>query len=279
MEQLALAMVLKKIDELPSLPVVTSEVINLIENPEISAQQVSESISKDQVLTGKILKMVNSAYYGLPRKVATLTEAVTILGMDTLRTLTIGFSAYRTFSYGPGVKGLTTNQVLQHSLACAGAAKAISQRIGYQMAEQAFLAGLLHDIGKMVLVNFLKEEYTQVIEKTNAEEKNLVMAEVEVLGLDHAQLGKMLAEKWNLPDILIAPIANHHKPDRNSEHLLITQIVHLANALAVTAGYGMGNDRDYFLDMRTLDDVKLSFEDIMGMVPEVRGYVSTDLLI
>lgn len=278
MDQLALALVLKKVNELPSLPIVTNKVITLIDDPEVSAPQVCEMICRDQVLTTKILKLVNSAYYGLPRKVSTLTDAVTILGLDTLRTLTISVSAFRTFSKGAGVKGLTSNQVWQHSIACAAAAKIIARKISFAQAEQAFLAGLLHDIGKMVLLNFLPEEYSLAIEKTNTDGINLVRAEMEVFGIDHAQLGKILVEKWNLPDILTEPIAGHHKPGQGGEHLLITRIVHLANAVAVSAGYGLGNDRDYFLDLRSLQDTGLSFEELMNPVQEIRGFVNMDIL-
>ncbi|MFZ5639737.1 MAG: HDOD domain-containing protein [Bacillota bacterium] len=278
MDQLALANVLKKINELPSLPVVTNRVIEMTDNLEVPAQKVCEVISRDQVLTSKILKLVNSAYYGLPRRISTLTEAVTILGMETIRTLAIGISAFRAFGQGAGVKGLSAVKVLQHSVACATAAKIIARKTGFPMTEQAFLAGLLHDIGKLVMMNFLKDEYTMVVEKTNTEEINLIRAETEVLGIDHAQLGKMLAEKWNLPDILKEPIAGHHKPKPDSEHLMITQIVHLANAVAVSAGYGLGNERDYFLDLSSLQDVGLSFDTLMTLIPEIRGQIPSDIL-
>jgi putative nucleotidyltransferase with HDIG domain len=229
-------------------------------------------------LTSKILKLVNSAYYGLPRRISTLTEAVAILGMETVRTLAIGVSAFRTFGQGSGVRGLSAVKVLQHSVACAAAAKIIARKTGFPMAEQAFLAGLLHDIGKLVMLNFLKDEYTVIVEKTNTEEINLIRAETEILGIDHAQLGKMLAEKWNLPDVLKEPIAGHHKPRPGAEHLMISQIVHLANAVAVSAGYGLGNERDYFLDLSCLQDVGLSFDALMALIPEIRGQIPADIL-
>lgn len=163
MDQLALARVLTKVNELPSLPMVTNKVIELIDDPEVNALQVCEVICRDQVLTSRILKLVNSAYYGLPRKISTLTEAVTILGMETLRTLAIGISAIRSFGPGTGVRGLTAEQVIQHSVACAATAKIIARKIDFPLAEQAFLAGLLHDIGKMVMMNFLKDEYSLAV--------------------------------------------------------------------------------------------------------------------
>lgn len=278
MDQLILARVLTKVNELPSLPLVTNRVIELIDDPEACAQQICDVICRDQVLTSRILKLVNSAYYGLPRRISTLTEAVTILGMETLRTMAIGISAFRTFGPDAGVRGLSADQVMQHSVACAATAKIIARRIDFPLAEQVFLAGLLHDIGKMVMLNFLKDEYALALEKTQNEEMGLPMAETEVMGLDHAKLGKILAEKWNLPDILIEPIACHHKPNRDSEHFPVTRIVHLANAVTVTAGYGLGNEQDFFLDMRCLQDIGLSFDDLMGLVPEVRGSIPTDFL-
>lgn len=276
MDQLALARILKKVNELPSLPGIANRVIQLIDDPEAPSRHLCEVISRDQVLTSKILKMVNSAYYGLPRKISTLTEAVTILGLETLRTLAIGISAFRTLGYDTGVKGLSAGRVIQHSVACAAAAKLIARKIDFPMAEQAFLAGLLHDIGKMVMLKFLSDEYALIVEKTNTEEINVVRAETEVLGIDHAQLGKILAEKWNLPDVLAEPIATHHKPEKDSENLLITEIVHLANAVAVSAGYGLGNNQDYFLDLSSLKDVGLSFDELMGLVSEVRGHIPAD---
>lgn len=279
MDQLTLAQIMRKLGELPALPHVTTKVLQLIDNPESSSQDICGVLVQDQVLTTKVLRLVNSAYYGLPRKVATITEAVTILGFETVKTLVLGVSVYKTLWRLGKSKVLLPEQIWKHSIATASASRILAKEFNFEHVEQAFVAGLLHDIGKMVLNTLMAEQYEEVLKLVNTKEVKLMKAEREILEFDHAFIGHMVAQKWNLPETLVEPIGLHHRPMAAQSHSKLTYIVHLGNAIAILAGFGLGNDKDFHLDGKVLTKMNMSFDQLVCLASEVSSWVTSEVLL
>lgn len=278
LDQLTLAKIMMKINELPFLPSVTSRVVELTEDPKTTTAQLSDVISQDQVLVTKALKMVNSAYYGLPRKIASVTEAVTILGLDTLRTVVIGASVYSTINQISQKNGFKQESLWRHSAASGAAARILSIKLGIKQKEHAFVAGLLHDIGKIIILSFLPDEYFNIIKTSEASNKTLFETEKEVLNFTHTDVGKIVAQKWGFPSVLVDTIGNHHDFAHQGENHELIAVVHLSNAVSKMAGYGSGQKEMISVNPELLDKSGLEFHDLCVVADEIKGKISVDFL-
>lgn len=198
-------------------------------------------ISRDASLTSKTLKLVNSAFYGFPKKINSITRAIVILGFNKIKNIALSASIFETFRGVTG-RGFDTKRFWEHSLAVAIATEVVAKDAGLEEQEDAFVAGLLHDIGKIIIAAHLKNEFIAIVK--SVEEEGLLMAEAEekVLGANHALIGKWLGEKWKFPDGLVAPTARHHQPRLAREFRELTYAVHLADILARALGVGNGGD-------------------------------------
>ncbi len=275
MDQLTLAKIMMKVNELPVFSQITSRIIEIINDPKTTTDQICDVIGQDQVIVTKALKIVNSAYYGLPRKIATIKEAVTMLGTDTLRTLVIGASVYTTLEHLSGGKKQVVESMWRHAAACAAASRIIALRIGIHDQEHAFVAGLLHDIGKSLLLFVKPKEYYNVITSTESG-FNLIETEQELLGLTHTQVGKIAAEKWNLPPLLVSVIGDHHDDNQQDSQLLT--VVRIADSVSNLAGYSFGGSNNITISTDLLTDCGLTYEDLCRISDELRGKISIDFL-
>jgi len=240
--ELSLNDVVQKVDELPALPHVTYKVLQLTSNPRTNLTELADTIAQDQVLTAKVLRMANSAYYGYARRIYGIMEALLILGFSTVRNLVLAASVYNVMDME--VKGyfLPKGDLWRHSMATALTARSLARKVGYELSDQAFIAGLLHDIGKIVLNTYMKELFDHVLEKVYRENIPFMEAEQQILGFDHTAVGSRVAEKWNLPEELVEAIANHHTPSRARHNPKLTSIVHVADAASMSMGIGLGGD-------------------------------------
>jgi HD-like signal output (HDOD) protein len=230
----------ENIKDLPTLPVVANNVIQITQNPKSSALEVGKAISQDQALTSKVLRMANSAYYGFPQKITTINHAIVILGFSTIRNLVLAVSVFDMFSKRSG--NFDREGFWKHSLACGVTAKLIAKRLGINNFEEIFISGLIHDLGKLVLDGYFGEEFTRVIDLVKVKGILIREAEQELLGLDHAAVGGLLAHKWNLPPPLLKGIRFHHNPPQAGESMRVAAIVHVADVLCRAAGMGNGGD-------------------------------------
>jgi HD-like signal output (HDOD) protein len=215
---------------LTSLPNVFMEICNVINDPRSSAVHISDVISKDMNLSAKLLKIVNSAFYGFPSKIHTISRAVTIIGTKQLSTLALGASAIKIFKNIPtGIVDMES--FWRHSIACGISARMIASYMNIINTERLFVAGLLHDIGRIILYTRIPHPAREIL--TWAAQANVLLrdAETEVLGWDHAQLGGMLLKKWTFPLMLEHGVAYHHDPFK-SQHPLEASIVCLSDVLA-----------------------------------------------
>ncbi len=226
---------LKQIKNLPTLPGIVGKLSKMADDPDTTTEQMGRVLSKDHILAAKLLMLVNSAFYGFPQKISSLSSAIILLGFNVIKSLIISASIFE----------LMENEDLElweHSLGCAVVCNVLAKRLEINDPEEVSTAGLIHDIGKVAIKIELPKEYGQ-IEKLVAE-GNIAMreAEMKVLGLNHAEVGGWLAKSWNLPDKLVEPIACHHAPKKAREERLATAIIHFSDIMIRGMGYGHGRD-------------------------------------
>lgn len=242
MPPIVLDKLIARVEDLPALPEVVDEVIRLTESPDSTPQDLNRVISRDQSLTARVLRLANSAYYGFARRISTVTDAVILLGFNTVRNLVMAASVHRVLDREvPGYE-LARGELWQHSLTAAMTARLLARQARYRQHEQAFVAGLLHDIGKVVLSYYVAEAYQELLRRVNEDGVPFMQAEAEIFGFDHAEVGSLVAKKWNLPEELVEAIANHHQPQEAKVNPRLTAITHLADAGALMLGLGVGAD-------------------------------------
>ncbi|NBC11393.1 MAG: HDOD domain-containing protein [Planctomycetes bacterium] len=197
---------------LPSLPTIAIEVIELCRQQDINIKQIATTISNDPALSSKILKTVNSSFYGLSQRVSTISHALVILGLNSVKTLALGFSLIDKFK-DEGQQHFDLMLLWKRSLYGAVGSRLIAQHAGLLQHEEAFLAGLLKDIGVMAMIQTLGEEYVHVLAQVADQPHTLWQTEQQAYGADHAEIGAALGAQWKLPPVLTDPIRWHEQPD------------------------------------------------------------------
>jgi putative nucleotidyltransferase with HDIG domain len=228
MTPLTLDEVVDRLQELPSLPAVVMELLTSIEQEDADISVLAKKVSHDQALTAKTLRLANSSTYGLQVKVTTIQQAITFLGFQTTRDLITAAAITGCFAEGK-CAGFNDKAFWRHSIATAACTRVLARRMRLNQ-DYAFTTGLLHDIGRLVLVSTHPERYAEVIAWRAAHDSELLEAERAVLGIDHLAAGIALAEHWNFSDTMKLAIAHHHEPDADGAGFLAT-VIHVANAI------------------------------------------------
>jgi putative nucleotidyltransferase with HDIG domain len=234
--------IIARVEDLPTLPRTVLRITELVNDPRASAKDLSIIITDDQVLTARLLKLVNSSFYGFPQRVSTVTGAIVLLGFDAIRNLLLTTSVLDLFPARIAHVRRDQEQLWDHSLACAIGAKSIGNFLRHDKLEELFVAGLLHDIGKIVEMMFLPDEFARITERVRAEGVLISSAEQDLLGCTHADIGRLLAERWNLPAKLVGVIARHHTPAAAGAFAIESSIVHLSDILTRALDLGSGGD-------------------------------------
>jgi putative nucleotidyltransferase with HDIG domain len=190
----------------------------------------------------------------------------------------IGASVYKTLNSIKGKRAVNPEKIWRHAGACAVASKMLAKKLGIKKQEQAFMAGLLHDIGKIILNSFLHEEYSQVLEMAETGNCTVNQAEMEILNTTHAELGQMVAEKWNLPATLVEPIGLHHDPLNRCENIDLVQIVHMADSMAIRAGYNSTGIDNVSPDSNVLGKWGIEYGDFFKMSDEMKGNITVEFI-
>jgi HD-like signal output (HDOD) protein len=232
----------KSILNLPTLPTIAARLIDLVDNPKTSASQIGALISEDQVLTARLLKMVNSAYYGLGREVSNVQQAIVLLGFDNVRELSLGVSVLNAFRSAKGNAILDMNAFWDHSAYVGLVCRSLAKKYLPSLASEAFTAGLLHDIGKVVLIQYMAKEFGEALSMAKEQKKELYLVEKELLGVDHGEIGSWLGEKWKLPANLCTAMHHHHYPHLAQEHASLATIVALGDLLCRIMKAGNGGN-------------------------------------
>ncbi|MBI3555731.1 MAG: HDOD domain-containing protein [Deltaproteobacteria bacterium] len=237
---------LEKLNDIPTLPIVASKVNDLINNPNSSAADIAGILKKDQVLTAKVLKLINSSYYGIPGEVTDVRRALAFLGFNTLAQLVLGLSVFSLFP-GEGDQEFPLVDFWRHALATAVCSELIAKRVKYSKPEECFTCGLLHDIGKIVMHEIAHDMFVNVVQYAREHKISFIEAEGALDVPNHAFLGEYIAAKWGLPAVIRSAIRYHHLDVRTAATILPgtkppIYIVSLANALVVNIGIGHSGD-------------------------------------
>ncbi len=203
--------IVKQVGNMPSLPTIFYEIREAVDDPHSTSGKIGDIISKDQSLAARLLRLSNSAFYGFPRSIDTISEAVTMIGLRQVRDLALATCVIQCFEDLPP-DFVTVEEFWIHNISCGIAAKLIAAETGLRDTERLFVSGLLHDIGRALMYIKLPEESLLIFNLCNERESLEHKVEPEVLGFDHSDLGACLLETWQLPKSLIEAVEHHHRP-------------------------------------------------------------------
>lgn len=265
---------IQRVQDLPTLPSTIVRIIELVEDPTSTSNDLAEVISKDQSISSVILRLVNSAFYGHMRQVSSISHAVVILGYKTVQTMALGVSIFHS-SAGGKRSAFDRTGFWTHCIGVATISRKLLDRRKFRSgvdAETVFLSGLLHDLGKVVFDNYFNEEYARVVETAKAEKAWVRDIEERVFEMDHAEAGYYLARKWLFPSPVISAIRCHHKPSdcEDDDVCKVTSaIVHIADHLCRKLGIGSGgDDAQVALDPNALSIADINEEDLAFVLEE-----------
>lgn len=229
---------IESIDNLPPFPAIVTRLIKVVNSPDSSADDAASLIEKDPALTSKMIRLANSAFYGIPRSISSVSSAVVILGFNTIRSLVLSASVMKIFS-GSQKQAIDKDRFWKHSIVCAMASKIIVRHfINVRMMdpESAFCSGILHDIGKLIFNEFMSEEYAEVRKYSEANGVSSLEAESKILGINHSEIGRIVSDKWSLPLDLEYSLVHHHNPAASENLIDLVSVIHYADLLAHEMG-------------------------------------------
>lgn len=232
----------EEIESLPTLPVIVQQIQKLIVNPKSNMSQIAQVIENDQAISARVIRLVNSAFYGMRERISSIQRAIVILGLNTVKNIVIGVSIVKTFNDSIETTFFEREKFWLHTLSTAMGSKLIAQHLHKPEPEDYFLAGLLHDIGLLIIDQFFHKEFAQIIQDSQKNKAEYLVSEQKVLGLSHGEVGEILARKWNMPEFIIDSIRYHHLPTSITKDAEANRdkvaIVHLADAKSLKTESG-----------------------------------------
>lgn len=269
----------KYIDRMPSLSTTVTKVLEVCNTPNTSPNDLNRVISLDPVLTGQVLKLINSAYYSLSNQITSLARAIIMLGLNTVKNLALSTAIIGTIGKQDSFKSLPMDAFWSHSICVGVTAKALAaqKKVPASEREEYFVAGMLHDLGKIPLNNCFASDYMQALQLADLEQGPLMRSEKLLVGIDHGLAGQMIGEKWQLNDTIVQSLAYHHTPELASEkNRMLVATVALANLYANI--YEIGSAGDLFpesaLLMNVLDMMEMTWDDFTPLYNVVRSEIN-----
>jgi len=252
--------IISQIESLPSLPSIYTEIVKEMQADDPAIKKVGEIISKDLSMTAKILQMVNSAFFGLFRKINSPEQAVMMLGLETIKALVLSVKIFSEFNQ-KSFSWFQIDDLFNHSLTVSLYAKTIikNENLGQELINNSMMAGLLHDLGKLILATNFEKPYRQVLAAAQGTGKNLLDLEYEAFGTSHAEIGAYLMGLWRLDNSIIEAIAFHHLPARSiTQNIGLLTAVHVANALVHEARTPADQNTELQCDTEYLDKLEIT---------------------
>jgi putative nucleotidyltransferase with HDIG domain len=234
--------IMAQVKAFPGMPDTSAKLLTMLKDQDSSAAQIEEILKYDPGLTANILKLTNSAYFGIPSKVRSVKQAIVMLGWKRLLQMVMTMCMSTVMRKPVPGYDLSQGELWRHSVAVSVAAELVVKALKIPGADEVFTAALLHDVGKLVLGGFVQDDI-QEIEAMVAKGIAFEVAEFIVLGTDHANIGARILEKWSFPAELVNAVGMHHDPDACENHCTFSDIVHVANILGLMIGYGKGGNR------------------------------------
>jgi HD-like signal output (HDOD) protein len=260
---------IREISHIATLPEITLKIIDLVEDPSSTAQDLHHVISNDPALCSRILKVVNSSFYGLPGQIASINRAIVMLGLNAVKNIAIAASLAKLFRGGELTPSFNAKDLWTHSNATAAGCKIICSTVGLGLGDEAYLSGLIHDIGIMVEMQYDRNKLIEVVEACGANKEGvpsvgMLEAEERIFGATHQHFGTALCEKWKFPATFANVTGYHHRPNEApSEHKTIVSIVHVADRIAAEVAGGFRLDLpDTEIHPATLEQLKLTTEKL-----------------
>jgi HD-like signal output (HDOD) protein len=262
------ARIVQATGDLPAMPHIAAQVVEKLSDPNASSRDIQQLIAQDQALAARVLKVANSAYYGASRSISTLRDAVLFMGFDSIKTVVLTAVMNGVFAQ----TGLAQKLLWEHATGCGLAARELGAAVRYSGREEAFLAGLMHDVGKAVLFLRVPDKMSRIMQEAYNGGADFAASEMETLGFTHADVGQMLADKWRFALNIEEAIANHHHPEKSQTAPQLTHIVSLANS--VCHRLEIGPTRKPGLDLFELESAKalgLSAAEIHELAEKIRN--------
>ncbi len=265
-----LNILVRKVEKISSLPTVFVKISELINDPTSTSSDIAHVIEVDQALTSRLLQLANSAFYGMPGKVNTISRAVTIIGFKQLQELVLAISVRDQFAQIGENSPLNMTSFWQHSIGCGVAARVLATFQGTPNPDSFFVAGFLHDLGRLVLLEHYPQKYLEVIEKAKDTDCFLHEVELEVFGFTHADVGGALIKNWQLPDFLFEAVNYHHSPEVLSKVNEYVAFIHIANIITHACQLGFsGNEFVPPLSQQIWEESKLKVSALEPVVNKV----------
>ncbi len=253
----------ESIEKMPPLSPVVHKIIEVANDVTASARELTEVIQMDPVLMSKLIKMVNSAYFGLPEQITSIKQAVVMLGINTLKNVAISSTVV-------GQMDIKTNTIMdgdefwKHSFGVGVASKMIAKEIGIdsKVLEEYFVSGLIHDIGKVLINNFFSDELHTILEIRSKTNRSLLEVEKHVLGVNHQEVGIAIGKKWNFNQNYLYAVGKHHDPSLSGQSGIYSVVISLANKIVKHAGY---EDENYYIT----EEIDESIWEEINVNPEI----------
>ena len=276
--------VLKRVKDIPSLPQFVVETLNKLDDPKSSATDVAQRLSKDEGLVVRVLRLANSAYYGLSRRITGVAEAISFLGFKTVKSIVLAASVYKFMDSAFTGYSLDRGELWKHSQSVGAASRYLSEKLRIADPEEAYIGGLMHDLGKIVLNDYVRFGYSIILRLVEEDKVPFCEAERQVLGFDHAQVGGLVMEQWNLPEAYSYITTYHHTPwDLPTDMKAfepVVDIVHVSNAICIMLGVGIGADgMQYNISPDSLERLGISdrTEEIIGEFVDILSTLEEEL--
>ncbi|MFI4881152.1 MAG: HDOD domain-containing protein [Phycisphaerales bacterium JB064] len=260
----AVQLAIREISHIATLPEVTLKIVELVEDPSSTAQDLHNVIANDPALSSRILKVVNSSFYGLPGQIGSINRAIVMLGLNAVKNIAIAASLAKLFRGGDLSHGFSARAVWEHAVACGAVTKMIADQARVGLADEAFLAGLMHNIGLMVEMQFDRNKLIEVVQTLGVTgdgvpSNDMRAVEAQIYGADHQDFGKGLCEKWKFPNNFVLVTGYHHTPmDAPSDARRLPAMVYIADRLVGSV------DGQFRLDLPSLD-IDPAVMDVLGL--------------
>ena len=275
--------IISKLKDIKSFPQFVIETMKKLNDPESNAADVAKSLSRDEGLVLRILKLANSAAYGMSRNISNISEAIALLGYKSVSNIILAATVYSAMDKGLSGYALDRGELWRHSLMVAYTSRHLAKLTGKVGTEDAYVGGLLHDIGKVILNDYVRFGYGIIVKMVEEKHIPFTEAESQVLGFDHAMIGEILVERWEMPEGYRIAVAYHHKPNELPEDKLqyqpLLDVVTLANTICLMLGIGLGADGlQAYMFPEPIERLGITnFDGLFSEMVDFVGNVSNDM--
>ena len=281
--ELIKARIISKMKDIKSFPQFVLETMRQLNNPESNAADVAQSLSRDEGLVLRILKLANSAAYGLSRNISNISDAISYLGYKSVSNIVLAATVYSAMDKGLTGYALDRGELWRHSLMVAYTSRYIAKLTGKVSSEDAYVGGLLHDIGKVILNDYVRFGYGIIVKMVEEKHIPFTEAEWQVLGFDHAEIGEIMIGRWDMPEAYRVAVAYHHKPNElpedKKQHQPLLDVVTVANTICLMLGIGLGADGlQTYIFPEPLERLGITnFESLFSEMIDFAGNVAADM--